>query len=94
MMNLSDAMAIFLTTPIVTTVLAAIFLKEGLQKQIILSILVSFVGILLIVKPPFILNALGFSDTVSELTVAGLIICAVFALFESMTNLVIKALGK
>jgi drug/metabolite transporter (DMT)-like permease len=94
MMNLSDAMAIFLTTPIVTTVLAAVFLKEGLKKEIIFSILVSFLGILLIVKPPFILKALGFSNVISELTVVGLVVCAVFALFESLTNLVIKALGK
>lgn len=30
MMNLSDAMAIFLTTPIVTTLMASVFLKEAL----------------------------------------------------------------
>ncbi|KAL4449994.1 hypothetical protein ABPG74_015113 [Tetrahymena malaccensis] len=94
MMNLSDAMAIFLTTPIVTTLLASVILKESLQKQIIVSILVSFAGILLIVKPPFLMEAIGLSESAAELSVAGLIICAVFALFESLTNLVIKSIGK
>lgn len=96
MMNLSDAMAIFLTTPIVTTILASIFLSEGFQKAVLASIIVSFIGILLIVKPPFIFNALGIgnSSSSSELSVVGLIICAVFAIFESATNLVIKALGR
>ncbi len=55
-MNLSDAVAIFLTSPIWTSILAGLMIKEEkLDSTIIITILVSFCGILLIVKPHFIM---------------------------------------
>ena len=62
-MNLSDAIAIFLTSPIWTSILAGIFIKEEkLDKSIFITILVSFFGILLIVKPAFLMEKLGLSN--------------------------------
>lgn len=51
--SLADANALQKTTPFFVMILSAIFLKESMTKKKIISILVAFVGVLLIIKPTF-----------------------------------------
>jgi drug/metabolite transporter (DMT)-like permease len=56
MINLSDAMPIIQLNPIITCILSSIFLGEHLSLISILSIFTSFLGMLLIIRPPFLTN--------------------------------------
>lgn len=95
-MQLSDAVAIFLTTPIWTTLMASVILKEKMKSAIFISIIVSFFGILLIVKPPFLFSMILDMPVPASggVSLAGITVCFVFSFFESATNLVIKGIGK
>lgn len=54
LLNMSDAIVVANTNPIWTSFLAAIFLGEKLTRKSLLFCMISFIGIVLIVKPNFI----------------------------------------
>ncbi|KAL4498508.1 hypothetical protein ABPG72_019626 [Tetrahymena utriculariae] len=97
LLNLGDAQAIFLTSPIWTSILASIWLKEKLQPSVISSIIISFIGIVLIVKPPFLLSFLGLQANSSSFNdpyaILGLAASIVFSFLESLSALLIRSLS-
>ncbi len=50
---LSEAVSITFMVPIITTMAAMFFLKEKVSKKIWLSLLIGFVGVLIIIRPGF-----------------------------------------
>ncbi len=54
LINLSDASVICNINPIISCIMACIFLKEKIMVSDIINIIVSFIGILLIIRPKFI----------------------------------------
>ncbi|EDV26351.1 uncharacterized protein TRIADDRAFT_54251 [Trichoplax adhaerens] len=56
-MNIGDASAIIFSSPFITGILAAILLKERFTVFNLLATLVSFGGIILVARPPFIFRS-------------------------------------
>lgn len=61
LINLSDATVLIQTSPIWGVLMASYFLNEKMCKHGVTSIVISFIGIFLIVKPQFL-----FSSSSSE----------------------------
>jgi drug/metabolite transporter (DMT)-like permease len=65
-MNLADSTMLNRFSPFFVMILAVIFLKESIRKEHLYSLAAAFVGILLIIKPSFTVDALpalvGFSS--------------------------------
>lgn len=59
---LGDANAIIFNTPIVTSIMARIILKEKITRLTILSLIISLGGLILTVKLPVILSSPDFSE--------------------------------
>ena len=62
-MPLADARVIFYTSPVYTTLLGRIFLKESVSKFDLLAMLLSLGGVVLIGRPSFLFGSLGKSST-------------------------------
>ncbi len=80
--SVPKATALSFGVPLFTTILAIIFLKEKLKTPRILSLIVGFIGMLIIIKP----GASGFE-------MASLLVIAA-AFMWSMTDIIIKLQGK
>ncbi|KAL4449926.1 hypothetical protein ABPG74_015045 [Tetrahymena malaccensis] len=63
-LTIGDCTSIVMTYPIFSTILASIILKEHFSKYLIYSIVFCVIGIILVCKPPFILNY--FFDSYSQ----------------------------
>lgn len=61
-LNVSDGIALALTFPIISAVMAGILLHEKVSRIIYLSLLMCLIGILFICKPPFIMNLLSLNQ--------------------------------
>ena len=62
-MPLADARVIFYTSPVYTTLLGRIFLKESVSKFDLIAMLLSLGGVVLIGRPSFLFGSLGKSST-------------------------------
>ena len=62
-MPLADARVIFYTSPVYTTLLGRIFLKESVSKFDFIAMLLSLGGVVLIGRPSFLFGSLGKSST-------------------------------
>jgi drug/metabolite transporter (DMT)-like permease len=54
LLPLSEGVVLFFTNPVFTTILAAVFLGEPFLKKDIISCLTCLVGVILVIKPPFL----------------------------------------
>ncbi|KLI63213.1 DMT family transporter [Aurantiacibacter marinus] len=72
LMPLADAVAITFTQPMITAILAAIFLGERLRLTTILATLVAFIGVLIILRPNF--AEIGFAALLPLLCALGMAI--------------------
>jgi drug/metabolite transporter (DMT)-like permease len=52
-MPIADAMAIFYVQPLLVVVLAALILKEAIDAQRIMAVIIGFIAILIIIRPGF-----------------------------------------
>ncbi|KAL4442157.1 hypothetical protein ABPG74_009175 [Tetrahymena malaccensis] len=59
MLDVTESVTISQTSPFWTTILAGLILKEKLRPNLFLTLIFSFVGILLIIQPTFIKEILG-----------------------------------
>ena len=90
--NLGEITAIFFVAPAVTTILAAIFLKERLRFSAVLSIVLCAIGTALVIKPKFIFPEQIVVDNPTERTA---LYISVFGLFVSAVSyLMISVTGK
>jgi len=64
-MPLAEATVLQYLHPMFTAVLAIFFLKERLQASVVISIIFSFIGLLLIAKPEFLFGGAIFGDAVA-----------------------------
>ena len=62
-MPLADARVIFYTSPVYTTLLGRIFLKESVSKFDLIAMLLGLGGVVLIGRPSFLFGSLGKSST-------------------------------
>jgi len=65
-LGISDAMTIFLTSPIWTSLLAGVFLHEKLTLRLWLSIGISFAGILFVIQPDFLKELFGVISSITN----------------------------
>lgn len=72
LMPLADAVAITFTQPMITALLAAIFLGERLRLTTILATVVAFIGVLIILRPNF--AEIGFAALLPLLCAFGMAI--------------------
>ncbi|KRX08531.1 hypothetical protein PPERSA_13012 [Pseudocohnilembus persalinus] len=98
--NVSDATPLVLTSPIIACILSAILLKEHLQRQTVVLLLISFGGIMLIIQPAFIFgnkgNDLGmvkedFENTYKNPTL-GQIFAFTFSVCQALAIVVVRKL--
>ena len=77
--------------------MASIFLGEKLIPAVTSSIIISFIGIIMIVRPPFLLVFLGLEVSDSTLNnpylVMGLIASILFSFLESLSAILIRSLS-
>lgn len=78
---LPRAVALSFSTPLFTTILAVLILKETIQKNYVIAIIFGFVGIFIILKPNF------HGETIGSL----MILCS--CILWSCTDIIIKHLG-
>ncbi len=76
------AIALSFSTPLFTTILAIIILKEGVYKRRILALISGFIGVLVVLKPAFFDLALQHLMIISA------------CMFWSITDIMIKIMGK
>jgi len=97
LLNVGDAMTIFQTAPIWTAILAGIILKEPISAKLFVSIGFSFVGIILVMQPPFLISFLGIvsSSSTEEQSsrFLGFTFGFMFSIFVSITIIVIRKLS-
>lgn len=70
-MNLADSSMLNRFSPFFVMVLAAIFLRETIRKEHILSLLVAFAGVMLVIKPSFSVQTLPALSGLSSALFAG-----------------------
>ena len=70
LMPLADAVAITFTQPMITAVLASLFLGERLRKATLVAIAVAFAGVLVILRPNF--AEIGFAALLPLLCALGM----------------------
>lgn len=89
-MNIGDASAILFSSPLITAILAAILLKEKFTIFNLVATIVSFAGVVLVARPPFIFGTHGGESQV-HFAVAG--IAFIGALATSFVILTIRKIG-
>ncbi|EDV28835.1 expressed hypothetical protein [Trichoplax adhaerens] len=90
-MNIGDAAAIVYSSPFITGILAAIFLKERFTLFHFLATIVSFGGVILVARPPFIFGSLAGDTTQTHFAVAGIAFCGTIC--NSLGILSVRKLG-
>ncbi|EDV28813.1 uncharacterized protein TRIADDRAFT_15077, partial [Trichoplax adhaerens] len=90
-MNIGDAAAIIYSSPFITGILAAIFLKEKFTLFNLLATIVSFGGVILVSKPPFIFGSGEGDGTQTNFGVAGIAFCG--AICTSIAILNVRKIG-
>ncbi|KAL4441178.1 hypothetical protein ABPG74_002128 [Tetrahymena malaccensis] len=95
LLNLSDAIVVTNTNPIWTTFLASIFLGENLSKKSVIFCFISFIGIVLIIKPAFIFGEASQQHQIeSRNQVLGVLIALVGAICISFIQIVVSKMQK
>ncbi|KAL4442153.1 hypothetical protein ABPG74_009171 [Tetrahymena malaccensis] len=61
MLDITESITIFQTSPFWVTILAGIILKEKIKANMFYTLIFSFLGILFIIQPPFVKNILGIN---------------------------------
>lgn len=79
---LSEAVSLSFLTPIVTTIASMIFLKEKISKNIFMASFVSFIGVIIILRPGFHKFEEGYIFS----------FCSI--IFWTISNLIVKAMTK
>lgn len=90
-MNIGDAAAIVYSSPFITGILAAIFLKERITIFNLLATFVSFGGVILVSRPPFIFGSKDGDAGVTRFAVAGVAFCG--TLCNSIGILCVRKIG-
>lgn len=88
---LAEATLIQYLYPIFTTVLAFIFLKEGIQRSALLCILLSMAGLLIMVQPDVLFG--GFNGNFPPLPLAGVVSALLGALGSGAAYVVVRRLS-
>ncbi|UJF16973.1 DMT family transporter [Vibrio sp. SS-MA-C1-2] len=86
---LAEATIIQNTTPIITSILAFLFLKERIHLSTILSIALGAFGVVIIVKPD-----LFFASQVDDIPTFGLIVALMGATASSVAYTIVKKLSR
>ena len=89
---LSEVIIIGNTAPLITSILAILFLKERFDVALGLNAILSVIGVLLIAKPAF-LFASSSTEEQPKSEIVGLIAACVSAIVGGIVPLVIKYLG-
>ena len=89
-LSLTIASTIFNTIPIWTTILARIFISESFTYMKLFSLLLSFFGVLLIIKPNFIF----VSTEADAINYYGILMAILFALSAAIVNISLRNLGQ
>ena len=55
-LTVGDSVSLVLTYPIISSLLAGVFLNEKITKLLIVSLFLCLIGIVFVCKPPFILH--------------------------------------
>jgi len=96
MLPLSEGVVLFFSNPVFTTILAACLLGEPFQKKDIFSCITCILGVILVIKPPFIFpheNIEGKEvDSTNMLIGAGCVLAAAFG--RSLVSVIIRDLSK
>lgn len=71
-LKLADSNMLNKLSPITVSIFAVLFLKEKVDKQQIIGILISFVGALFVIKPTFSLSVIPSLSGLASVTFAGL----------------------
>ncbi|KAL4482836.1 hypothetical protein ABPG72_022396, partial [Tetrahymena utriculariae] len=61
MLDVTESVTIFQTSPFWVTILAGIILKEKIKANMFYTLFFSFLGILFIIQPPFVKNIFGMN---------------------------------
>ena len=96
LLPLSEGTTLVLTCPIITGILARIFLKESYGLCQVVTTLLSFIGILLVTKPTFLFNQdANFDINYIEYKYKdiGAIFCLLCAFFQASVSVMIRSLG-
>ena len=91
-MNIGDAAAIIYSSPLITGILAAIFLKERLTLFNLLATFVSFGGVILVSRPPFLFESSESGVDGARFAVAGIAFCGTICV--SIGILCVRKIGK
>ncbi len=79
---LSEAVSLSFLTPIVTTIASMIFLKEKISKNIFMASIISFIGVIIILRPGFHKFDEGYIFS----------FCSI--IFWTISNLIVKTMTK
>ena len=90
-MNIGDAAAIIYSSPFITGILAAILLKEKLTIFNLLATVVSFGGVILVSRPPFIFGSHYGDVSGARFAVAGIAFCGTIC--NSIGILCVRKIG-
>ncbi|KAL4442152.1 hypothetical protein ABPG74_009170 [Tetrahymena malaccensis] len=83
MLDVTESVTIFQTSPFWVTILAGIILKEKIKANMYYNLFFSFLGILLIIQPPFVKNIFGVNHEYVEADQSERILGFFFACLQS-----------
>ena len=92
LLPLSEAIAIQMTTPAITAILAIIILKENFDWTIFINSIASFIGVLLIAKPSFLFGT-GLDNLAYPYRNFGIIVGLTGTFIGSIIQILLKKLG-
>lgn len=87
-MPLSDAVVITYTSPVITAVVAAVLLKEGLEKVDVLGSVLCMTGVVLTSKPGFVMEFFGMPA--ESLPAVGVFAAVLAALFSTSVYVLLR----
>ncbi|CAD8087613.1 unnamed protein product [Paramecium sonneborni] len=93
--NISEAQVLMQTTSIWTTIFAILILKtEKFSWKLLLHFLICFIGIFLLVKPPFLKKLIGEQESIeeNETQLIGCVILLISTFFFCLVQVLIKNL--
>ncbi|KAF5911218.1 hypothetical protein HPG69_019586 [Diceros bicornis minor] len=93
--SLADATVISFSCPVLTSIFACIFLKEKYSPWDVLFTLFTIVGVILIVRPPFLFgsDAAEVNESYS-VHLKGTFAAVAHAVFAAMTLVILRKMGK
>lgn len=71
-LTLADSTVLIRMSPFFTVIAAALFLNEKLTKKVIISMFISFIGVLLVVQPSFDIVLLPYASALLSALAAGM----------------------